>query len=62
MEKQCKTCGKNANGHKCADCGAVAEEHDEMHACGGDRCQPMCAECTEAEENCTCPAPAPTQM
>ena len=54
----CKTCDKEAEGYKCADCGAEAKEHDEMHACGDDRCQPKCSECKEAEENCTCPAPA----
>ena len=42
---------------KCADCGAESKEHDEMHTCGDERCQPKCAECKEAEENCTCPAP-----
>lgn len=56
--KKCKTCGQEADGHKCADCGAESADHDETHGCGGDRCQPKCAECSEAEENCTCPAPA----
>jgi len=58
MNNTCKTCDKEAEGYKCADCGAESNEHDEMHACGDDRCQPKCAECKEAEDNCTCPAPA----
>ena len=55
MNNICKTCGKDAEDHKCADCGAESKEHDEMHACGGDRCQPKCVEGSEAEENCTLP-------
>lgn len=56
MNNTCKTCGKDTEGYKCTDCGSEAGEHDETHVCGGDRCQPKCIECSEAEENCTCPS------
>ena len=58
-ENKCKTCGKDTSGHKCAECGNESEEKmNKCDNCGGEKHMAKCSGCDEAEENCTCPAPA----
>jgi tRNA(Ile2) C34 agmatinyltransferase TiaS len=52
----CPRCGEATDGWRCAICGAVADEHDELHLhAGSDRyCTLRCAACREADVHCTC--------
>jgi len=50
----CSQCEAETKGYKCTECGAVSDEHNSEHACGGDKCLPMCTGCNEAEAKCTC--------
>jgi hypothetical protein len=51
---QCTTCKGSTEGYKCDMCGAVSDEKDENHSCGGGRCMPKCLGCNEAETGCRC--------
>ncbi|MDO8183487.1 MAG: hypothetical protein Q7T49_00685 [bacterium] len=54
-DNKCATCSGETKGYKCEECGTEAEQHDAAHACGGDKCKPMCAGCNMTDSKCTCP-------
>lgn len=51
---KCQTCGTDTSGYKCAICGEESATHDDAHPCGGDKCQPKCVGCNQAESKCSC--------
>jgi len=50
----CVRCNAPTDGYKCDICGVESAEHDPVHGCGGDHCQPKCRRCNEAESRCGC--------